>query len=304
VIKLIVPKCQLCKEEDVCRIDTKIRNLSNSGIKVYECKKCGVQFLYPCSEEADLKKYYNENYRGEYAPQSYYEKGRKNYAKMENFFRDSLPEARIRAERVKKFLRKSDEILEIGCASGYFLKAISNFVRKSYGTEWDSRYAAYAKKIGFEIKENPSDFNRKFDGIFMFHVLEHIKSPVKFLKDLKKVMKKSSILFIEMPSREDALIKLYNLQSFKDFYYQSAHLWYFNRKSLKFVLDKAGLKSKIEYIQRYDLSNHIKWLRDKKPGGQGMFNFIFSQKLKNEYAKNLMVNKMADTLFAIAKLRK
>ena len=135
----------------------------------------------------------------------------------------------------------------------------------------------------------------------MFHVLEHIKFPIKFLKDLKKVMKNDSILFIEVPNREDALIKLYNLQAFKDFYYQSAHLWYFNRKSLKFALDKAGLKSKIEYIQRYDLSNHIKWLRDKEPGGQGMFDFAFSQKIKDEYAKNLMANEMADTLFAIVK---
>ena len=127
-----------------------------------------------------------------------------------------------------------------------------------------------------------------------------LEDPVAFLKNLKVSLKKSGKLFIEVPSRDDALINLYGLQGFKDFYYQSAHLWYFNGKSLEYVLNKAGFGCEMVPVQRYDTSNHLVWLRDKKPGGNGFFSTTFSKKFRSEYEFELKRNNLTDTIMAVA----
>jgi len=139
----------------------------------------------------------------------------------------------------------------------------------------------------------------KFDKIFLFHVLEHIYNPIEYLKELKEKLNQYGKIFIEIPNNNDILLKGYQIQEFRDFYYQSAHLWYFNRSSLEFIFEQLNLKYNIYNIQRYDLSNHIKWLKDKKPGGQGFYDNLFSNEIKNNYKKFLIENDKSDTLFCI-----
>lgn len=287
-------KCQLCENENVRLIDSKIRNIKTGKINAYSCCSCGVHFLYPQYTEEELKNYYNGEYRKEYTCKDYYSK-----EKLEEFFKKSLPEALIRKNRVNKYFNKKDEVLEIGSSSGYFLHSIKNEVSGVYGTEWDENNLNYCKGLGISAARNPSDFGKRFDKIFMFHVLEHIKNPVSFIESLKNQLKDNGMLFIEVPNNEDILLCEYDIPEFKDFYYQSAHLYYFNRNSLSYVLNKAGYSFKICNIQRYDVSNHLCWLKSRKPGGQDFFNKIFNISFRKTYENNLIDSDKNDTLFAI-----
>jgi len=294
-------RCGLCGGGEISAVETCIRNLRDARTRVRECRGCGVQFLHPAPAVADLKQYYAQDYRKEYGAESYYEKeAERDYSTIEEFFRASLPEAGLRVARVKKLLRSTDRILEIGCASGYFLKEVAPCVGEACGTEWDPSYAGHAKKLGFSVLENPEDFEGRFDKFFMFHVLEHVTEPIAFLRELQKKMTDDGRLFIEVPNRDDALISLYAIPEFRDFYYQSAHLWYFNAKSLSYVLQQAGYASDIQYVQRYDLSNHLIWLRDRKPGGQARYHHVLNDRLNTAYAECLAQKGMGDTLFAMA----
>ena len=73
------------------------------------------------------------------------------------------------------------------------------------------------------------------------------------------------------------------------------HHYYYNPASVSYVLDKLGLKYEILPEQRYDLSNHITWMMDSLPGGQGRFS-IFSQETIATYKKDLMDNWQCDTM--------
>ena len=42
---------------------------------------------------------------------------------------------------------------------------------------------------------------------------------------------------------------------------------------------KNNFKFSFYFDQRYDLSNHITWMKDGTPGGSGKYNNIFSKKL-------------------------
>jgi len=291
-------KCALCQSEEVKKITTKIRNIRDDKTRVYRCLLCQVQFLDPFPKEQGLEEYYNGDYRKEYTDNNYYSEER-----IVDFFGKSIPEARERLARVQAYLKNSDDILEIGCSSGYFLSQIDSFVQSASGTEWDLKNGAYAKKIGFRVEKILEEFKIQFDKIFMFHVLEHIVNPIAFLQGLRQHLKKDGLVFIEVPNSNDALLSIYGIQEFKDFYYQSAHLWYFNEESLQYILVKAGFTAQIEPLQRYDFSNHIHWLKEKLPGGQALYKDAFSARFQKEYVKELKEKRKTDTIFAICKLK-
>lgn len=291
-------KCYLCGSKELKEIQSKIRNNHSDETKVYECLFCGVHFLFPFPSEADISNYYQKEYRKEYEGENCYSK-----EESDEFFEKSIPEAKQRVDRIKGYLKKNDEILEIGCASGYFLEMIKSFVKKANGLEWDYKNAEYAQKLGFEVKSNPEEFNKKFNKIFMFHVLEHIVNPIEYMKNLKNYIEKDGMVFIEVPNNQDILISRYDIPKFREFYYCSAHLWYFNAKSLEMLLNKAGYDCEIVQIQRYDISNHMEWLSSGIPGGQGKYNDVFTADLKKSYNEMLSKNQMTDTIYAICKVK-
>jgi hypothetical protein len=55
------------------------------------------------------------------------------------------------------------------------------------------------------------------------------------------------------------------------------------RLSFRYVFDKLGLKYELFPEQRYDLSNHIVWMLEGKPGGQARYSHVFSQGLIEKY---------------------
>lgn len=136
----------------------------------------------------------------------------------------------------------------------------------------------------------------------MFHVLEHMPSQVKVLKQLHKKLKKNGLLIVEIPHADDFLLKFNELKEFKKFTFWSEHLILHTRESIKSVLHTAGYKDiKIIYFQRYPLSNHLGWFIKKKPGGHDYFKPLISKSLNLSYINNLVQLKQTDTLIVTAK---
>ena len=206
-----------------------------------------------------------------------------------------------RAHQFKKYLRNKD-ILDFGCGWGGFLRNIKNYKSLS-GVELRNECKNYInnnlKKIN--ISDNIQTFERKFDIITMFHVLEHIPYQIETLKALKSKLKKKGKIIIEVPHAEDFLILQDELKEFKNFTFWSEHLILHTYKSLKTILIKSGFKKiKIEYYQRYNFSNHLFWFLKKKPGGHNFYKKIISNKLNLSYCENLKKLGQTDTLIAIA----
>ncbi len=289
--------CTLCGNHETLPIDSKIRNVTDDACKMYLCSSCGTHFLYPQPDEEQLEIYYDGQFREEVHTEGYYDE-----AALTKVFHKFFPEARQRVMRVESELKSSDDILEIGCSVGYFLSAVSDKVNRVYGTEWDNRAQAYItdKIHSNKIKtaRNPQDFGQSFDKIFMFHVLEHISDPITFLKGLRPLLKDGGFIYIEVPNVDDILVKTFNCSAFKDFYYKKAHLFNFNKVGLKYIFELSGYQYKIDFIQRYDISNHFYWLANGKPGGKGAYTHILPDQLNEEYKHALIAAGQTDTLFA------
>ena len=206
-----------------------------------------------------------------------------------------------RAEHFKKVCKKKD-ILDFGCGWGNFLLNIKS-AKSLSGVELREECLKKISKLKnkIRVKKNINDFEKKFDVITMFHVLEHIPHQIQTLKIIKKNLKKNGKLIIEVPHADDFLLNFDELKEFKDFTFWSEHLILHTFFSLKKILKKAGFKNiKIRYFQRYGFDNHLGWFIKKKPGGHKFFRKYNSEILDSSYAKNLMRLKKTDTLIAEA----
>lgn len=280
--------CYLCGSSDCGRIHNQIRY----GLppRPYKCNNCGFVFLYPHMSLDDEKKFYAEQYRMAYANES-----------PEELWKESLPEAKKRAARFSHHFSREKRVLEVGCASGFFLHEIRESVGSVTGIELTENYVLYANSIGLDVRRSLDEVpDNSFDVIFMFHVLEHINDPIAYLMQIRNKLAPDGKLIIEVPNVEDILVSVYKIKQHLDFYWEIAHNFYFSKSSLGTVLQKAGYNYDIFPLQRYDLSNHIYWMLYGKPGGKGFFNSIFSESLEYEYEKCLKEKFLCDTIYAIA----
>jgi 2-polyprenyl-3-methyl-5-hydroxy-6-metoxy-1,4-benzoquinol methylase len=138
-----------------------------------------------------------------------------------------------------------------------------------------------------------------YDLITAFHVIEHLLDPRALLQKLSGKLSARGRIVVEVPSSEDALLTLYDSDSFQHFTYWSQHLFLFNSETMRILAAQAGLRIvSIQQYQRYPLSNHLHWLSQNKPGGHLKWSFLDSPELKSAYSNALAAIGKCDSLIA------
>ena len=199
--------CYLCGNTHCSLVHNNIRY--NLSPRPYQCDHCGFVFLFPTMSSVEEKLFYEKNYRFIYENQT-----------AEDLWKESLPEAKKRVTRFSDLYTKNTRLLEIGCASGFFLSEVKDHVKTVTGVELTKEYVNYAQKKGFNVKESLDDIDDEtFDLIFMFHVLEHINDPINFLKNVRKKLSHNGKLIIEVPNVEDILVSVYKIKNHLNFYW-------------------------------------------------------------------------------------
>ena len=284
-------KCYLCNNEEHNLVSDKLRY--DSQRNVYKCNNCGLVFIYPQMTPEEERTFYENEYGEIYSA----EKG----TTPAELFNARLGDAQSYYELIKKHIDKNQDCLELGCASGYFLATIKDEVKSVTGLETHLLLRQYCQEIGINMVESIDECqNEQFDSVFMFFLLEHLGNPIDYLTNVKRILKKGGKVFIEVPNVGDALLSLYNIPAFNEYYYTPAHQFYYSKNTLSDVLQKSGFSDfEIKPVQRYDLSNHMYWMMNGKPGGQGIYNDVFSPDLLKMYAKDLTDHFICDTLFAV-----
>ena len=136
------------------------------------------------------------------------------------------------------------------------ISTISRFFRKGYNKNWIlNPYVDLKikdKKHNLETIQKKisslSNFKnlKKTDVLIVRHILEHCYDIKKFINNLKKMVKKNGYIVFEVPDCEQSFLKRDYVMMWEE------HIFYFTKKSLLNLLDKAGFK--IEYFERYKYS--------------------------------------------------
>ena len=157
------------------------------------------------------------------------------------------------------YVPKNSRVLDLGSNDGHIGKyLIKNLKCHVVGVEIDKKLASISRKslneviIGdLENKMVQQEIfkKQKFDVIFASAILEHLKQPQIILQQLKKTLKKSSIIIINLPNIAHWSIRLNLL--FGNFNYTKSgildktHLKFFTVKTaLRFLEKECDLKIK------------------------------------------------------------
>ena len=108
------------------------------------------------------------------------------------------------------------KILDIGCGKGEFLSIAKKRGWEAYGLEPSANFARFAsEEYGLNINSNPlekaKDPDSCFDAVVLNMVLEHISNPREFLAEVKRILRKGGLLFIEVPNMDSLMLKAANL---------------------------------------------------------------------------------------------
>jgi len=307
-------KCYLCKGENINIIRKRLRyDVKRNVIK---CEDCGIVYLE--KKDVSLDEYYKDDYRNIYSPNL----GQK--LTSQEIFDACLPFQSYRQERINKLVSKHSIILDIGCSAGHFLYSMKDKVKTGIGIEFNRSDSEFVQdKLGIKVYSVPieeSDLPKKyFDVITLFHVLEHINNPIIFLNNIKKYLKDTGYICIEVPNINDALLSVYNIEKYADFWYREPHVFNFSIDSLKKLLDIVGIKGEFKTIQRYSIFNHMNWIASGAPQSvmaEGMSDYsiensnqideiilsefnLFFNKINSNYKDLLNKYNLGDSIFFI-----
>ena len=265
-------ECGLCNEKEYKVIYNGIIRDGVVGIKttikhkVVKCNGCGLVRLL--DNPLTMEYYQSDEYRNAYNETS----SPSDYIEMHD------NEQPPRLDKIGADFFRDKIVLDYGCGGGAFLDLVSGLSRETLGIEPFSGYHESLIGRGHEMFSNmetaQSKYKDKVDSIVSFCVLEHVQNPQQYLKDACSLLKKSGKMYLETDNIHNILMK-FNINSFDEFFYRTAHLYYFEDKTLRKMAEQAGFSDiRISFRHNYDMSNVMLWLRDNKPTGNGKLDFL------------------------------
>lgn len=251
---------------------------SYSNVQYKKCKNCKCIYQDPITELN-----YSDNYwQGAIDPDGV----ERNFTKekdfkIKNWYGDSIGFVNSKS---------NISVLDVGCGLGFFLSALNVEIKK-YGIE-ESQFACdYVKKNFKDINilnggyQDIHKFNKKFDVIMFYHVLEHLKNPARSIEILKNFLKKDGILIIGTPNINSFVARIFG-KNFRHFV--PAHICLYNIEGVKELVKKNNFKVfKIEkpfFGTTYNkISNYIKLLFINKtsPAFYGSIFTLYCKKIDN-----------------------
>jgi len=99
-------------------------------------------------------------------------------------------------------LEKNDRILEIGFGEGKFLRELNERRFRVWGVE-KSEYAREKMKMALgedKVYEDVDMIKEKFEVVVMYHVLEHIRDPKKYIKKILNILTPEGRLIVRVPN--------------------------------------------------------------------------------------------------------
>ncbi|MBV4450935.1 class I SAM-dependent methyltransferase [Clostridium tyrobutyricum] len=233
--------CLGCNSKNYQVINVSNQSTSESGkgiinpIRVWvKCNDCGLVYANPQPSEISMNKYYSiiaeEKFGGIYG----------DIKDRENFLFNM---SNIRLDNIKKITNEK-LLLDIGTGIGFFVKVALDRGFDAYGLELTKEDCEYAKthyNLNL-IRKNFYSFteDEQYDIVTMFEVIEHMRTPLKDLKRINKLVKLNGVFVIATPILDSKYAT--KVKEENPFWRVVTHLSYFTKSTLKDYLQKSGFK--------------------------------------------------------------
>ena len=221
--------------------------------RIVRCRRCGLVYASPRPSAAQLAHGYTETVDEDYAQE--------DASRSIN--------AHMALHTIKRFAR-SGRLLDVGCATGYFLNA-ARLDFETCGVEpsrWAAEYARERLKLDVRqgVLDDVSFPPASFDVVTLNDVIEHLVDPAATLAHLSGLLRPGGLLYLVTPSIESVSARI-----LRGYWWglRPAHLYYFSPRTLTAMLEKSGYR--VVYLKRYGriftyrywlsrLRNYPRWL--------------------------------------------
>lgn len=231
----ICPICGLKKTKELYPSNIDITKLSftyefspqsQKTFRVARCKNCTHVFCSPLP--GDIYKNYEDVIDKEYLR---HERTRELSAKA--------------VLKVINKYAKGKNLLDVGCATGDFMKIAKDFGYSTEGLELSHWSTQIAIKRGLKVymetlRSLSKRVAKKYDVIALWGVIEHFENPKEEMEYINRILKPDGIIVLWTGNVDGLMSRLLGR---KWWYWQGQHIQYFTNKSLSFLAKATGFKS-------------------------------------------------------------
>jgi len=205
---------------------------------IVRCNHCGLVFLDNIPSDDELKNLYDDEF---------FKDGQKSPIEGTNYdVNPTYYNALKRLEKINKFHKKDGKLLDIGCATGIFIKAASKYYECTGLDVSNVATDIAVNELGVNAKCGTIfDFNTKdqlFDIVTMWDVIEHVRDPDEYIAHVSKVVNPGGLLVVSTGNIESLMFKIQK----KNWHLMIPpfHLYYFNKTNLTKLLESNGFEVK------------------------------------------------------------
>jgi len=193
-----------------------------------KCKNCHLIYMNPMEKVSKTNEYYCKA-KNTHAPTI-----------RECYLRTAKSQVRL----IQKYA-SGKNLLDIGCAQGFFLFSASKAGYTTKGIEISQDAAAYAiREFGLDVEAKPFEELRfpgnHFDVVTLWQVLEHVPYPLMMLKEVHRILKPRGLVVASTPNIEGIPAKILRKKWWD---IKRLHLNQFTTKTLTDILQNAGFKN-------------------------------------------------------------
>ncbi|MBF0388053.1 MAG: methyltransferase domain-containing protein [Candidatus Omnitrophica bacterium] len=251
------------RKDPACRITD---HEPDSSLRVVTCRRCGLSFLNPHTEDCSVKDGYVNMADDKYVREA---AGRRKAA-------------RLVLRRLRKY-KSGGRLLDIGCATGFLMDEAAKLGWEVQGVElsqWGVDYARHQLGLKNVFQGSLSDANfprAYFDAVIMTDVIEHLPDPKAVLRDVRLILKPDGVFCCTTPDIDSTVSKLLKA---KWWGIKRLHYYYFNRKTLGKLFAASGFTSLAmgSHARTFSLGYWFTNLADYMPAMKRVAAFIARQR--------------------------
>ena len=216
--------------------------LREDNTLVVRCQECYLEFVNPLPSVEAMQENYQKEMIGNESESGFHshyilerQKRIKSFSKLYN----------SRLSLIESLYPSKGDLLDIGCGAGFFLNSAKERGWNCHGLEILPEYIKYAKEnfalenIRCESLDEPLTYDENtFDVVTLWDLIEHLRNPIKSLKQINRVMKPGGLLVMWTPNVKNAIF----LKEKWIGYTTLPHLYFFSGDSLNNILGKVGFK--------------------------------------------------------------
>lgn len=224
--------CAICGNHDVTNFYVVGKR------QIVRCDHDGLVYVDPQPTDKTLDRWYNEGYFTDTKGKNEEPVG--YYAYLEekplllSYFKKKVASI--------EHMIPAGKVLEVGCGYGFFLEAAKRSSLHVTGIDVSRDAIAYAKKHGGNVwvssLTSRSYPKHTFDGVVAFQVIEHLRFPSVFFRDVYGIVKPGGMVLFATPNEGGYLRKCMGKRWIG--FRHKEHLFFFSPKTIRLLLTDAG----------------------------------------------------------------